>query len=97
LQVIPSAWGKKVRVIGENGHFDFRTLGEVRLQGEVKGRLGFEKAKRILEPDPGKSQVKAGEGRMRTANIIAASDPNSAVSPARLPLAGARFCLRAIG
>lgn len=49
VQVFPSAWGSKVRVIGESGHFDFRTLGEVKLQGEVKGRLGFEKGDEILE------------------------------------------------
>jgi hypothetical protein len=48
VQVIPSSWGKKVRVIGESGHFDFRTLGEVWLQGEVRGRLGFEKGDEIL-------------------------------------------------
>ena len=48
VQVYPSAWGKKVRVIGEKAHFDFRTLGEVIYQGEVKGRLGFEKGEEIL-------------------------------------------------
>jgi hypothetical protein len=48
VQVYPSAWGKKVRVIGDKVHFDFRTLGEVILQGEVKGRMGFEKGEQIL-------------------------------------------------
>ncbi len=58
MQVIPSAWGKKVRVIGKNGHFDFRTLGEVRLQGEVKGRLGFEKGEEILSQILAKANLK---------------------------------------
>jgi hypothetical protein len=48
VQVYPSAWGKKVHVIGEKAHFDFRTLGEVTYQSEVKGRLGFEKGEEIL-------------------------------------------------
>jgi hypothetical protein len=48
VQVYPSAWGRKVRVIGNQAHFDFRTLGEVIYQGQVKGRLGFEKGEEIL-------------------------------------------------
>ncbi len=48
VQVYPSAWGKKVRVIGDQAHFDFRTLGEVIYQGQVKGRLGFAKGEEIL-------------------------------------------------
>jgi len=48
VQVYPSAWGKKVHVIGEKTHFEFRTLGEVLLQGEVKGRMGFKKGEEIL-------------------------------------------------
>jgi hypothetical protein len=48
VQVFPSTWGKKVNVIGDRGHFNFRTLGEVTLQGKIKGRLGFEKGDEIL-------------------------------------------------
>jgi hypothetical protein len=48
IQVYPSTWGKKVHVIGNKAHFEFRTLGEVTLQGEVKGRMGFEKGEEIL-------------------------------------------------
>lgn len=49
----PAQWGKKVEVIGEktNGsrtHFGFRTLGEVRVKGELKGRMGFEKGDEML-------------------------------------------------
>ncbi len=53
VEVFPSAWGNKVRVVGEHAAFDFRTLGEVRVGGEIKGRMGFEQGeaifKRILE------------------------------------------------
>lgn len=49
----PVQWGKKVEVIGAKtdgvkAHFGFRTLGEVRVKGEVKGRLGFEKGEEML-------------------------------------------------
>jgi hypothetical protein len=49
VQVFPSAWGNKVRVIGTQAHFDFRTLGEVKVQGEVKGRMGFPEGEQILK------------------------------------------------
>jgi hypothetical protein len=48
LQVIPSRWGKKVRVIGEDSHFEFRTLGEIRVQEEVKGEIGFPQGEEVL-------------------------------------------------
>ena len=48
VQVYFSQWGKKVSVVGERQHFDFRTLGEVKVQGEVKGRLGFLMGETIL-------------------------------------------------
>jgi hypothetical protein len=48
IQVFAANWGKKVRVIGDRAHFDFRTLGEVKLGGEVKGRLGFVQGEPIL-------------------------------------------------
>lgn len=54
LQVLPARWGRKVQIVGEeaNGqpaHFDFLTLGEVKVLGEVKGRVGFREGDRILE------------------------------------------------
>jgi hypothetical protein len=48
VQVYPSNWGKKVRVLGSQAHFDFRTLGEVTVQGDVKGRMGFADGEAIL-------------------------------------------------
>lgn len=49
VQVYPGRWGKRVSVIGPAAHFEFRTLGEVSVQGETKGRLGFTQGERILQ------------------------------------------------
>jgi len=48
VRVFPSRWGNKVQVFGEQVYFSFRTLGEVHLQGELKGRMGFENGEEIL-------------------------------------------------
>ena len=48
VRVMPSTWGKKVRVVGEKAYFDFFTLGEVKYAGEVKGRTGFVQGEQIL-------------------------------------------------
>ena len=48
IQVFASSWGRKVRVLGKQAHFDFRTLGELTVSGEVKGRMGFTQGERIL-------------------------------------------------
>jgi len=48
IEVIPTSWGSKVRLFADSGHFGFWTLGEVRLQGELKGRMGFVKGEEIL-------------------------------------------------
>jgi hypothetical protein len=49
IEVFPSAWGKKVQVIGSQVHFSFRTLGEVKYLGESRGRLGFAEGEVILQ------------------------------------------------
>jgi hypothetical protein len=49
VRITPSRWGKKVEVIGTQAHFEFRTLGEVKVQGELKGRLGFPQGEHILK------------------------------------------------
>ena len=48
IRVIPARWGNKVQLIGEKAHFEFRTLGEVKVAGELKGRMGFEDGEEIL-------------------------------------------------
>ena len=49
VQVLPAQWGKKVHVIADQAHFRFQMLGEVKLQGEVKGRVGFTEGEMILD------------------------------------------------
>jgi hypothetical protein len=49
IEVTPSKWGKKVRVIGTHSYFDFRSIGEISVFGDVKGRMGFEKGDKILD------------------------------------------------
>jgi len=41
VEVYGHKWGDKVRVLGEKSRFDFRTLGEVKVRGESKGKMGF--------------------------------------------------------
>ena len=48
VRVFPVRWGKKVQVFGKSSFFEYRTLGEVRVQGELKGRLGFDQGEEIL-------------------------------------------------
>lgn len=48
VEVLPDKMGDKVRVIGEHAYFQFRMLGEVRMHGELKGRMGFEQGDQIL-------------------------------------------------
>lgn len=48
VRVLPTRWGSKIQVIGKNAYFEFRTLGEVMVGGELKGRMGFEKGDEIL-------------------------------------------------
>ncbi len=49
VEIFPSNWGKKVRILGERSHFDFRTLAEVKVSGETKGSMGFADGERILK------------------------------------------------
>jgi hypothetical protein len=49
VQVFPTNWGKKVRVLGSRAHFEFRTLAEIKVQDEVKGRMGFVEGESILQ------------------------------------------------
>jgi len=48
VEVFPSNWGKKVRVFGKRAYFEFRTLAEVKVDGQVKGRMGFPAGEIIL-------------------------------------------------
>lgn len=48
VRVYSSGWSSKVRVSGDDGHFSFRTLGEVRVRGETRDRIGFVQGRHIL-------------------------------------------------
>lgn len=49
VHVLNSAWGQRVQVISPTISFIFRTLGEVRVQDDLKGRLGFAEGAFILK------------------------------------------------
>lgn len=50
IRVLPSQAGsKRIQVIGENTHFEFRTLAELKLSGVVKGQSGFADGEKILD------------------------------------------------
>ncbi len=68
VQIHPSRWGNKVRVIGEKAYFDFRTLGEVTVQGTVKGRMGFVVGEKIL-----RRILEAGRLEHRTRSSVGTS------------------------
>lgn len=59
VRVLPGGWGKKVEVVGDRLHFQFRTLGEVKMQGDVKGRMGFSDGDEILSTILSKSGLEA--------------------------------------
>ncbi len=49
VEVLLARWGKSVQVIGEKHHFDFKTLGEVQFQGQIRGHTGFAEGQLILD------------------------------------------------
>lgn len=49
VEVHPSRWGKKVRVLCSDAHFSFRTLGIVAIGDEEKGRIGYKNGDKILQ------------------------------------------------
>ncbi len=58
VRVIPAQAGsQRVQVLGAAAHFEFRTLAEVRLQGEIKGRAGFEAGEAILKTILGRARL----------------------------------------
>lgn len=58
IRVLPSQAGsKRVQVIGERAHFEFRTLAELKLSGVVKGQSGFAEGEDILDAILEKTQL----------------------------------------
>lgn len=48
VEIFPSSWGEKIFVVGKQRRFSFRTLGEVKVNGEVKGKIGFKDGEKLL-------------------------------------------------
>ncbi len=42
-------WGTSVQVIAKKGHFSFSTLGEMKFQGEVRGKTGYSAGQVIMD------------------------------------------------
>ena len=49
VAVLPTRWGESVQIVGEKSHFEFKTLGEVHFQGQMRGRTGFAEGQAILD------------------------------------------------
>jgi len=48
VRAAPARWGTSVQVIGTRSHFAFSTLGEMKFQGQSRGRTGFAGGEEIL-------------------------------------------------
>lgn len=48
VRLSPATWSRRVEVFSLRGRFTFHTLGEIRYQGEVRGRVGFAQGDDIL-------------------------------------------------
>ena len=70
-----------MEVYGDKSHFSFRTLAEVKVQGEVKGRFGFVQGEEILRQVVLHSNLEiidepgAGYYYVRKGSIMHASNP----------------------
>ena len=49
VRAAPARWGTSVQVIGTRAHFSFSTLGEMKFQGQSRGRTGFAGGEEILD------------------------------------------------
>ncbi len=48
VRVAPDEFGERVHVQGTTGHFTFRTLSQVKVDGRVQGAFGFAEGENIL-------------------------------------------------
>lgn len=49
VRTAPARWGTSVQVSGRQAYFAFSTLGEMRYQGQVRGRTGFSAGREIMD------------------------------------------------
>ncbi|HEY58041.1 MAG TPA: PH domain-containing protein [Anaerolineae bacterium] len=48
VRISPDEFGKRVHILGQGGHFTFRTLSQVKVAGRVQGAFGFTEGDEIL-------------------------------------------------
>lgn len=49
LRVVPDRWGTRVHVSSSRAHFNFRNLSNVKIQGKVRGQIGFPEGEEIMQ------------------------------------------------
>jgi hypothetical protein len=49
VSVVRDRWGERVHVYGNRTYFSFRKLGDVKMQGKVRGQIGFPEGQEILQ------------------------------------------------
>lgn len=49
LRVVPDRWGTRVHVSSSRTHFNFRNLSNVKIQGKVRGQIGFPEGEEIMQ------------------------------------------------
>ena len=65
--ISPSQLGEKVHVVGSDSHFHFRMMGEIKYQGQTRGRVGFPAGAEILQTilERGSLQLSKSETKTR--------------------------------
>lgn len=66
VMVSPGQLGEKVHVIGADSHFHFRMMGEIKYQGQTRGRVGFPAGEEILQTILEQSDLKLTESESST-------------------------------
>ena len=49
VRVVSDRWGERVHVSSERSYISFRNLSDVKLQGKVRGQMGFPEGEEILQ------------------------------------------------
>ena len=49
LRVVSDRWGERVHVSSNRNYISFRNLSDVKIQGKVRGQMGFPEGKEILQ------------------------------------------------
>jgi hypothetical protein len=49
LRVVTDRWGERVHVSSNKAYFSFRNLSDVKIQGKIRGQMGFPEGEEILQ------------------------------------------------